>query len=162
MSRQSPNEGWDTAIRLGLITGIRSMSAPAILSTRLAKQKPDALADTPLAWLASPEAARVLQVMAAGELVGDKLPFTPNRTDWGPLLWRLAWGALLGATVGRTKKDSPVPYMIAGGVAAVISAYVFTTIRVQISKRLPFTSFFLGVAEDALVVAIGADMLDQG
>ncbi len=151
----------EKAIRLGVITGIRSMSGAAILSTQLAEQQSEALQETPLKWLASPQASRVLQVMAVGEFVGDKLPFVPARTSLGPLLGRAVLGVVLGATVGRSKHESAVPYMIAGGISAVISTYVITTIRVQIGNRVPFSSFILGVAEDALVVALGADMLDK-
>src|SRR4051812_16793135 len=49
----------------------------------------------------SPELVKVAAALALLELIGDKLPGIPNRTDLGPVVGRVAAGALIGATVAR-------------------------------------------------------------
>ncbi|HET9094048.1 MAG TPA: hypothetical protein VFN36_03085 [Solirubrobacteraceae bacterium] len=61
---------------------------------------------TPMALLAArgrlgtdPRLLRAVGLAAAGELIGDKLPFVPSRTKPLPLLGRMASGALCGSRV---------------------------------------------------------------
>ncbi|WP_223860860.1 hypothetical protein [Spirosoma validum] len=62
------------AFQIGLVAGMRSMTAPALVSYKLSHLNGKLPADSKLHFLASPTATTVLGVMAGGELIGDKLP----------------------------------------------------------------------------------------
>ena len=75
------------------------MSAPAIASHYLSKHPSAALENTRLAFLQSPRVADVLKWLAAGEMVGDKVPGAPDRITAPSLLARGLSGALVGAAL---------------------------------------------------------------
>ena len=56
------------------LAGMRSMSAPALLSHYFSRQPPVAWQARALRFLQKPGTARLLKALAAGELVMDKLP----------------------------------------------------------------------------------------
>src|SRR5262249_52404157 len=90
------------AFGLGAITGMRSMMALAFVSDHAEKEKHHN--DNPaLHFLTLPQTATALKVMAAGEVVVDKMPFTPNRTDAAPLIGRVILGGLVGAAISKDK-----------------------------------------------------------
>src|SRR5436305_14503501 len=83
---------------IGVIAGLRSMTAPAVVSWGARLGWID-LRGSHLAFLGSTTAVIVLSVLALGELVADKLPFTPSRTALLPLSFRVLSGAGCGAAV---------------------------------------------------------------
>ena len=91
------------------LAGMRSMSAPAFLSHYFSRQPHAGLDGSMLQFMQKPLTAKALKVMAAGEMVADKLPTTPDRIAPPVLLGRLLSGALVG--VGE---DALV---VAGGAA---------------------------------------------
>ena len=70
------------AFLIGVIAGLRSMTAPAAVSwaARLGWLH---LENTPLAFLGFPSTPYILTVLAIGELIADKLPKTPSRKARG-------------------------------------------------------------------------------
>lgn len=74
---------------LGAVAGVRSMSAPALLSRAASRGSIEGIEDTPFAFLSSPRTARILTVLAVGEALADKLPFSPDRIS--PPVWSGAW-----------------------------------------------------------------------
>ena len=141
------------------LAGMRSMSAPAFLSHYLSQQSNSGLAGSPLRFLQKPFTAKVLKVMAAGEMVADKLPSTPDRTAPPALLWRLLSGTLVGAAWYKSRNGSAVSGGILGGLAAVAATFVTYALRTGISKQSGVPVALVGVGEDALVVAGGAALL---
>ncbi|MFW5942521.1 MAG: DUF4126 family protein, partial [Chloroflexota bacterium] len=109
-------------IGLGAIAGMRSMSAPALVAQALGRREAPA-AESGLGLLGQPAVAALLKLFAAGELVGDKLPFTPSRLDPGPLAGRMAAGAVAGATVARLGNGSAGAGALLGAVSAVAGAF---------------------------------------
>ena len=87
------------ALGLGAVAGIRSMTPPALLSRAASRGEVPGIEETPFAFLASKRAARLLTVLALGEISADKLPFAPDRTSIPGLAGRLATGALVGAAL---------------------------------------------------------------
>src|SRR3979490_571095 len=83
---------------LGLVTGMRSMTAMAVLCW-FAYRGDLSLEGTWESWAAKLLTAIIFTVLALGEFVGDKLPKTPNRIAPGPLLARVVFGGLVGAIV---------------------------------------------------------------
>jgi uncharacterized membrane protein len=86
------------AAAIGFIAGLRSMTAPAIVAWATSFGWLS-LEGTPLAFLGSPAARFILLALMIGELVLDKLPFTPSRTRPGPFGGRIVSGALSGAAL---------------------------------------------------------------
>ena len=88
------------AFGLGVVAGLRSMTAPAIVSWagRLGWLH---LEGTPLAFLAVSWVPYVLTALMLGELVADKLPRTPSRTQPGPFIGRILTGGLSAAPWAR-------------------------------------------------------------
>ena len=86
------------AAALGAAAGMRTLSAPAALSRRLASGggEPDGELER---LLAHPAAPWVLGIASAAEHVADKLPSTPDRTDAMRVLSRA------GATVTSNGAD---------------------------------------------------------
>ena len=141
------------------LAGMRSMSAPAFLSHYLSRQPHAGLEGSPLRFLQKPATATVLKVMAAGEIVADKLPMTPDRIAPPVLLGRLLSGALVGAAWYKSRHGSAVGGGLLGGVVAVAATFVSYALRTGISKKSGVPVALVGVGEDALVLAGGAALL---
>lgn len=143
------------------LAGMRSMSAPAFLSHYLSRQAHTGLAKSPLRFLQKPVTATVLKVIAAGEMVADKLPSTPDRTAPPVLLGRLLSGALVGAAWYKSRHGSAIGGGLLGGLVAVGATFVSYALRTGISKQAGLPIALVGVGEDALVLA-GGTALVQG
>ena len=81
------NKFWQT-LGLSTLAGMRSMSAPAFLSASLVRHNSPQLGDSFLRFMQQPITAKILAVLAGGEIIGDKLPNTPDRTAPNVLLGR--------------------------------------------------------------------------
>src|SRR5215469_9270288 len=95
------------ALAIGFVAGLRSMTAPALVSWAAHLQWIH-LQGTPLSFMGSPIAVGIFTLAAIGELVADKLPKTPARTALGPLVARIVMGALCGACLYAAAAATPV------------------------------------------------------
>ena len=83
---------------IGVVTGLRSLTGPAVTSWA-AHLGWLSLIGTPMRFMASIVTVTIFTLLAALELVTDKLPSTPSRTAPVGLSARVVMGALCGATV---------------------------------------------------------------
>jgi uncharacterized membrane protein len=150
------------AIGMGVIAGMRSMSAPAIVSNYLAHNPSKSIAKTPFRAMGSSRTAGVLKALALGEMVADKLPMIPARIAPGPLVARGVSGALCGASVFAAEGERPAKGGLAGAVAAIASAYAFYHLRRRIGQESKVPDVALGFTEDAIVVGGGLCILGGG
>src|SRR4051812_23594417 len=114
------------ALLIGVIAGLRSMTAPAAISwaARLGWLH---LADTPLAFLGYAMTPYVLTLGAIGELITDKLPKTPSRKAPPSFIWRLLMGGLSGGGVGAGHGDLAIGICLGvlGAVIGTLGGYEF-------------------------------------
>ena len=143
------------AIGLGVIAGMRSMSAPALTSNHFAQHPSPALADSPLKGLGLPQTSLVLKFMAAGEIGVDKLPGVPNRTDPGPLGARAVSGAVCGAAVFLAAGKPAAWGAAIGAAAAIASTFATYTLRHRAGQVSKIPDYGLAAAEDGLVLGLG-------
>jgi uncharacterized membrane protein len=143
------------AALLGVIAGMRSMSAPAFVSNHFAYSPETALAQSPLKGLGSSTTACVLTLMALGEVGADKLPGIPNRTAPGPLGARAVSGGVCGAAVFLAAGKSAGQGAALGASAAIAFTFAAYFLRRQAGKVTKIPDFFLAAAEDALVLGLG-------
>ena len=143
------------AAGLGIIAGMRSFSAPAVISHVYSRHPSKGLGYTPLQFIQSITTSKVFKVLAASELVGDKLPFTPNRTSPGGLTGRFLSGALCGATVYKANNKNLFIGGLIGGTSAIASAFGCMLLRTGLGKRTGIPDPVIGVIEDAIVVTAG-------
>jgi uncharacterized membrane protein len=121
---------------MGFVAGLRSLTAPAV-----------ALASTgsPLTLPAS--------VLAAGELVADKLPITPSRLEQPGLGIRICSGAYC-AFVLADAFDGDIGCGLANGIlGALTGAWAGYNVRKKLDESTPLPDFVLGLTEDALAVS---------
>jgi len=138
------------ALGLGAVSGMRSMVALAFFSDRAEDKKGHDYASNPaLNFLRSPRTVAFLKIAAGGEMLMDKLPFMPARTDAAPLLGRVVIGGLVGAAVS---KDKWMQGSVVGALGALVTTYVMYYIRKTLHEEQHIPDVILGVAEDALVV----------
>jgi uncharacterized membrane protein len=106
------------ALLVGLIAGLRAMTAPAAVSwaARLGWLE---LGQTSLAFLGYTWAPWIFTVLALGELVTDQLPMTPSRTVPVQFGTRLLVGALCGSAVGAHGGVFGIG-LVAGIVGAIV------------------------------------------
>ena len=114
------------AFALGAAAGLRSMTPPAVVAWAGRLGHLD-LEPTPLAFLGSAALAWLLAAAALGELVADKLPFTPSRTRPGPLVARLVTGTISGAALAAGAGGSLSGGAIAGALGALAARSEATT-----------------------------------
>ena len=109
------------ALLIGVIAGLRAMTAPAAVSWAAYLGWID-LGGSWLSFLGHWIAPLVFTVLAIGELVTDQLPSTPNRTVPLQFGTRIVMGALTGAALGASG-GMLVGGLIAGIVGAIIGTY---------------------------------------
>ena len=140
---------------LGVVAGMRSMGAPALVSDHLARTQPPALEQSPLRWLGTAKAANVTKFLAVGEIVGDKMPFTPNRIAPGPLFGRVMSGALSGAALCAADGKRAEVGAAIGVAAAVAGAFGFYHLRRTLGQKTAIPDPVWGAAEDVLAFGGG-------
>jgi uncharacterized membrane protein len=142
------------AFLIGVIAGLRSMTAPAAVSwaARLGWLR---LYDTWLGFLGFAVAPYVFSALAIGELIGDKLPKTPSRKAPVGFGGRIVSGGLCGAALGASG-DALAGGLIVGvlgAIAGTLGGYEFRSrLAKTVGKDLP-----AALLEDA--VAIGGAFL---
>ncbi len=157
----APTELVVQAALLGAVAGMRSMSAPAILSEYFQTNPGAAGFPFPFDLLGEEWVATSLKAAAVGEMGADKLPITPNRTDALPLLGRIGIGATVGALYLHAKGESPLVGGIAGGIAAFLSTFLAYNVRKLAVSALHLPDATVALAEDALVTSSGLFFLRQ-
>jgi uncharacterized membrane protein len=151
---------WIIAIPLlGAVTGLRSMMSIAVLCW-FAYRGHLVLDGSWDAWATKLPTAIIFTILAAGELVADKLPQTPNRTSPGPLLVRVVMGGLVGALVADGLNGSGFEGVFLGVVGALIGAFGGFLIRREIVERGGGLDWPVAIVEDA--IAIGCAVLAMG
>lgn len=142
------------ALLIGVIAGLRAMTAPAAVSwAAFLGWLP--LDGTILAFLGSIWAVCILTLLALVELVTDQLPSTPSRKVPVQFGARMVSGALAGGAIGAGAGILAAG-VVAGIVGAVIGTFVGHALRTQLAasfgRDLP-----AALIEDAL--AIGGAVL---
>jgi uncharacterized membrane protein len=121
------------AFCIGLVTGLRSMTGPALVCWAAHLGWLD-LEGSRLAFMESTVATYAFSAMALGELIADKLPFVPNRTSTGPLFGRVVLGALSGAALCVATGHSSAVGAMLGGVSGAMGAFAGYQARAGLVK----------------------------
>lgn len=142
------------AILIGVVTGLRSMTAPAAVSWA-AHRGWLPVEGTWLEFLGHPITVWILSILAIGELIADKLPKTPSRKAPMGFIGRIVAGALCGAAIGA-------PGMIYEGMAAGVVGAILGTLggyefRVRLVRATGGKDLRIALLED--VIAIGGAFL---
>jgi uncharacterized membrane protein len=143
------------AFLIGVIAGLRSMTAPAAVSwaARLGWLH---LENTWLAFLGFAATPYILSLLAIGELVTDKLPKTPSRKATVPFTGRILSGALSGAALGATN-DALMGGLLAGVLGAVAGTLGGYEFRARLVRAIGGNDLPIALLEDA--IAIGGAFL---
>ncbi len=146
------------AFLIGTATGLRSMTAPAALSFAVRRGKPR-LKHGPLAIFASRATPYVLTALAAGELVNDKLAWTPSRRSPLSFALRVALGSACGAAIGTPK--SIAGGMAAGALGAVAGTLGGYKLRTGLARAAGGRDLPIALSEDALAVGGSLSIVSQ-
>ncbi|MBA3450075.1 MAG: DUF4126 family protein [Chloroflexia bacterium] len=144
---------------VGIVAGMRSQLPLALLALESSRGRFDAGSQAPLRLLGEPVARRLLGLAAAGEFVGDKLPFTPSRLDPGPLGGRFLFGGLAGAAVAAESGRAPLLGVALGAAGAGIGAAAGYQARSFLGSRTGVADPVWGAVEDIAAIALGLAVL---
>jgi uncharacterized membrane protein len=125
---------------LGAATGARTFIAPAALALQ------GRIGSGRLGMAAKV----ILPALAAGEIVGDKLPMAPPRVEGPGLVGRVVTGALSGRVSGGARGAR------VGAAFALAATYPSQALRAQIVKRTPLPDVACAVPEDLVVTTMVA------
>lgn len=146
------------AATLGVIAGMRTMSAPSTVSDYLVKKSPGGYDRFAFEWLVSPKSTILWRMLAIGEMGGDKSPRAPARIKPVPLTARAVSGGVSGAAICAAE-GKPAPAGAAIGLAAaLVSTFAFYYMRKAAGKKVP--DRVLGVVEDAIAVGLRKVVMD--
>src|SRR6266511_1107377 len=141
------------AIGIGIVAGLRSLLPPAVVAWAAHFGWLN-LNGSPVAFMGSTAAAAIFSIFAIGELIADKLPTTPKRTAFAPLLARILLGGLSGASLFAAARGSLLAGALLGGTGGVIGAFVGYEIRRRIVNNLQIKDIFVAICEDAVAIAL--------
>jgi uncharacterized membrane protein len=148
------------AFLIGVIAGLRSMTAPAVVSwaAHLGWLNLD---NTPLAFLGSRYVPCILSVLAIGELIADKLPKTPSRKTPVPFAGRILTGALSGAALGASSQALIGGLLagVLGAIAGTLGGYEF---RALLVRAIGGKDFPIALLEDAIAIGGALLIVSQG
>jgi uncharacterized membrane protein len=135
---------------LGFLVSMRSMTLPAVVSDYLATQPVWRQGNRGNGLLTDTRVAALTKAMAGGEILLDKLPIVPNRTNLLPLAGRIGVAGTLAVMLA--KPDERVTSAVAAALAAAVGTYVMHELRTQATDRLNGNDLPSAITEDALVV----------
>lgn len=144
------------ALQLGAFTGLHSFTPLAVVCWAT-KLKWLSLAATPFAFFGSNVVIAVATFLAVGELIGDKLPWIPNRTTLLPLAGRMTMATLCALALcfaSGTAPAWPIGAAILGAVAAALAGFY---LRRALTSRAQLPDLLVAAVED--LIAVGGSFL---
>src|ERR1700681_3057478 len=144
------------AFLIGVIAGLRSLTAPAVVAWAAHRNWLN-LYNSPLSFMGSTAAIIVFTLLALVELVADQLPSAPRRTAPPGLIARMLLGGLSGAAVAASGSQSMAlgaALGVAGGIAGTFAGY---EVRTRLVRAFEAPDFVIASLED--IVAIGGALL---
>jgi uncharacterized membrane protein len=140
------------AFFFGVVTGLRSLTAPAVLAWA-AHHNWLNLHNSSLSFMTSTVAMAIFVTLAVGELIADQLPFTPSRTAPPGLIARILMGALCGAGIAVAGSQSIPLGAVIGIAGALVGTYGGYQVRTRLVRALKVPDLVIATLED--IVAIG-------
>jgi uncharacterized membrane protein len=141
---------------IGVLTGLRSLTPPAATAwaAHLGWLKLPRL----LSWIATTSAVVIFTVLALVELINDKLPKTPSRTEPLGLIARIIMGAFAGACLatGVGLGQGAVLGVLLGAVGAIVGTFGGYQVRTRLVKALGTPDLVIALLED--LVAVGGSL----
>lgn len=150
----SPTVAIVLAFGIGVVAGLRSMTAPAVVAWA-AHLGALHLEGTHLAFMGSTWVVALFTLGAAGEYVADKLPNTPSRTAPVGLIARIVTGGLCGACVGVAGGASAWIGAFAGAIGGVAGAFGGYQARTGLVRSLKVKDLFIAIPEDLIAIGLG-------
>ena len=142
------------AFCIGIVTGLRSLTAPAVVAWAVHLGWID-LSASRLAFMGSAWVVGIFTLLALLELVADQLPKTPARTTAVPLAARIVMGSLTGACVGIAGGSSLWLGALFGAVGGIAGAFAGYHGRVGLVRALDVPDFAIAIPEDLIAVGFG-------
>ena len=142
------------AFLIGVIGGLRTMTAPAVVAWAANRHWLN-LDNSLLDIIGSLGAVLVFTLGALGELVIDKLPSTPNRTQLLGLIGRSVLGGLSGAAVAASGAQLITLGAVLGVAGAIAGAFAGYEVRKRLVRALKVPDFVIALCEDAVAIAGG-------
>ena len=143
------------AFLIGFFAGLRSLTGPAV--TAWAAYLGWLKLDRPLSLIGSLPSVVVFSLLAVVELVVDKLPSTPSRTQPMGLIARIVTGALTGACVAVAGGQAAIAGALLGVAGGVFGCFGGYQARKTLVKRLGTPDIYVALIED--IIAIGGSLL---
>jgi uncharacterized membrane protein len=137
-SNLSTEEVYRRAAQLGIAAGFRSSLPFAALAWTSKNSSSPLKAVTGLAFI--------------GEVIADKLPNTPSRLSLGPLMGRIAFGAVAGAFLSQRYEKPVAPAMLRGALGALFGSFVGNNYRTLLTQLTGTPDFIWALLEDAAAV----------
>jgi uncharacterized membrane protein len=139
------------AFVIGVLNGLRSFTPPAAVAWA-AHLHWIKLHGT-LALIGSIPEVVILTLLAAFELVADKMPWIPNRTTPMSLAVRGVMGALTGACIAMAGRQAPGIGTACGVAGAMAGAFAGYYARRGSTTALDIPDIYVALAEDLICVA---------
>jgi uncharacterized membrane protein len=145
------NPTW--ALAAGAVAGMRTMTAPAVVSYKMKRiAKAEGLSHP--TGFGGRRVSTALALLAIGELVADKLPKTPNRTDPPALIMRGISGAFAGAALSGSERNEKIKGAVLGGLAAIGASYGMYYLRAWLVKKTGVPDAVVAIGEDAIALTL--------
>jgi uncharacterized membrane protein len=146
---------------MGAVAGLRSQLPGALLALAVRQGALPRGQRAPLRWLGKRWSLPLAALAAVGELLGDKLPWTPSRLAPVPLLGRLAGGSAAGAAIADAAGRPALAGAALGAAGAGIGSIVGYYARTSLSAATGIASPIAGVAEDLVSIGLGQLAIGQ-
>ena len=142
------------AFGIGVVAGLRSMTAPAVVAWAAYLGWIN-LSGTHFAFMGSVSAVAVFTIACLTEFITDQLPTTPARTTAVPLTARIVMGLLTGACLGAAGGMSPALGGVIGAIGAIAGAFGGYQARVKLVRALRVPDIAIAIPEDLTAIGFG-------
>jgi len=142
------------AFGIGIIAGLRAITAPAVVSWG-AHLRWINLAGSPLSFMGSKVTVAIVSLLAIAELFNDKLPKTPPRTASPSFVIRIVMGGFAAAALTLGAGGSVWVGAFLGAIGAVVGTLGGYQVRTATVKALHSPDFVIALLEDAVAICAG-------
>ncbi|GCE17684.1 hypothetical protein [Dictyobacter kobayashii] len=128
---------------LGIAAGLRSMMPIAVMTETSSKS--------------SPTQKKLATFLAVGEVIADKLPFTPGRVTKGPFIARIAIGAISGALLCKRLQQPPLAGAMRGALGAALGTTAGYAYRTFAANTTSTPDIVWALVEDGIAFTLAVN-----